>query len=68
MRFSVFFPQLQGKCQGISRKDGTRSALFLINCGVLCIVLNCIVLCIDLNFIVLCIVFVDCVVLCIVYL
>jgi hypothetical protein len=28
--FSVLFPQLQGKCQGKTRKDGTRPALFLI--------------------------------------
>jgi len=26
--FSVFFPQLQGNCQGITRKDGTRPSLF----------------------------------------
>jgi hypothetical protein len=29
--FSVLFPQLWRKCQGIPRKDGARSALFLIN-------------------------------------
>jgi len=28
--FSVLFPQLQGKCQGKTRKDGARPALFLI--------------------------------------
>jgi len=27
---SVLFPQLQGKCQGKTRKDGARPALFLI--------------------------------------
>jgi len=26
--FSLFYPQLQGKCQGITRKDGARPALF----------------------------------------
>jgi hypothetical protein len=39
--FSVLFPQLQGKCQGISRKDGARSALFLISeqcCSIHCFV------------------------------
>ena len=29
--FSVLFPQLYGKCQGIPRKDGARSAFFLIS-------------------------------------
>jgi len=28
--FSVLFPQLYGKCQGKTRKDGARPALFLI--------------------------------------
>jgi hypothetical protein len=28
--FSVLFPQLQGKCLGKTRKDGARTALFLI--------------------------------------
>jgi hypothetical protein len=28
--FSVLFPQLYGKCQGITRKDGARPALFRI--------------------------------------
>jgi hypothetical protein len=28
---SVPFPQLQGKCQGITRKDRARSALFLVS-------------------------------------
>jgi hypothetical protein len=28
LRFSVLFPQLQGKCQRITRKDGARPALF----------------------------------------
>jgi hypothetical protein len=49
--FSVIFPQLYGKCQGKTRKDGARPALFLIFlcsmhflcfsmyfCAVLCIV------------------------------
>ena len=36
--FSVLFPQLKGKCQGITRQDGARPSLFQ-NCGViLCIV------------------------------
>jgi hypothetical protein len=30
LRFSVLFPQLQGKCQGKPRKDGARPALFLV--------------------------------------
>jgi len=28
--FSVLFLQLQGKCQGKTRKDGARPALFLV--------------------------------------
>jgi hypothetical protein len=34
--FSVLFPQLQGKCQGITRKDGARPSpiFFLFNCYV----------------------------------
>jgi hypothetical protein len=39
--FSVLFPQLQGKYQGIRRKDGARSALFLISelcCSMYCFV------------------------------
>ena len=36
--FSVLFPHLYGKCQGKTRKDGTRSALFQNFCFVLCIV------------------------------
>jgi hypothetical protein len=28
--FTVLFPQLLGKCQGDTRKDGARPALFLI--------------------------------------
>jgi hypothetical protein len=36
--FSVLFPQLYGKCQGKTRKDGARPALFLIFCVVLWIV------------------------------
>jgi hypothetical protein len=31
LRFSVLFPQLCGKCHGISRKDGAQAALFLIH-------------------------------------
>jgi hypothetical protein len=34
----VLFPQLYGKCQGKTRKDGTRPALFLNFRVVLCIV------------------------------
>ena len=37
--FSVLFPQLYGKCQGILRKDGARSALFLIT--ELCCSMHC---------------------------
>jgi hypothetical protein len=40
--FSVLFPQLWGKCQGIPRKDGARSALFLINVLFVPIVLFCV--------------------------
>ena len=36
--FSVLFPQLKGKCQGITRKDGAQPALFQNFCVVLCIV------------------------------
>ena len=36
--FSLLFPRLQGKCQGITRKDGARPALFQNICVVLCIV------------------------------
>ena len=38
LRFFVFFPQLQGKCQGIARKDGALPALFQNFCVVLYIV------------------------------
>jgi hypothetical protein len=64
----VLFPQLEGKCQGITRKDGARSAFFPISCVVLCIVcVDCVVLCIVcVACVVLCIVCVACVVLCIV--
>ena len=34
----MLFPQLQGKCQGITRQDGARPALFQNFCVVLCIV------------------------------
>ena len=39
--FSVLFPQLYSKCQGIPRKDGARPALFLISelcCSMYCFV------------------------------
>jgi hypothetical protein len=36
--FSVLFPRLQGKCQGITSQHGARSALFQNCCVVLCIV------------------------------
>jgi hypothetical protein len=36
--FSVGFPQLCGKCQGKTRRDGARPALFQTFCVVLCIV------------------------------
>ena len=44
--FPCFFPQLQGKCQGKTRKDGARPPLFLIVVlfyvlFVLCCFLNC---------------------------
>jgi hypothetical protein len=34
----MLFPQLKGKCQSNTRKDGARPALFLNFCFVLCIV------------------------------
>jgi hypothetical protein len=42
--FSVHFPQLQGKCQDKSRKDGARPALFQIICYLCCSVVICVVL------------------------
>jgi hypothetical protein len=36
--FSVLFPRLWSKCQGKTRKDGARPALFQKFCVVLCIV------------------------------
>jgi len=45
-RFSVLFPQLWGKCQDKTRKDGTRSAFFQISCYLCCSVVICVVLCI----------------------
>jgi hypothetical protein len=36
--FSVLFPQLYSKCQGITSQDGARPALFQNCCVVLCIV------------------------------
>jgi len=48
--FSVLFPQLYGKCQGKTRKNGARPALFLIfGCYVYflcCSMYFCVVLCI----------------------
>ena len=44
--FSVLFPELHGRCQGITCKDGARPAFFpirIVNCVVL--VVNCVVLC-----------------------
>ena len=40
--FSVLFPQLQGKCQGITRQDGARPALFpnKLCCSVYCLCVN----------------------------
>jgi len=34
--FSVLFPQLQDKCQGKTRKDGARPALFQNGCYLCC--------------------------------
>jgi hypothetical protein len=42
--FSMLFPQLWGKCQGITGQDGARPALFLNVCVALCIV--CFVSCV----------------------
>jgi hypothetical protein len=47
--FSVLFPQLQGKCQSITRQDGARPALFQNFCVVLCIFLCCSVYCLCVN-------------------
>ena len=33
----MLFPQLYGKCQGKTRKDGTRPALFHISCYLCCV-------------------------------
>ena len=44
LRFSVLFPQLQGKCQGVTRKDGAWPALFLISelcCSTYCLCRLC---------------------------
>ena len=38
LRFSVLFPRLSGKCQGITSQDGARTALFQNCCVVVCIV------------------------------
>jgi hypothetical protein len=55
--FSVPFPQLQGKCQGKTRKDGTQFALFLIfvlfYVFLYCSMYFCVVLCIFVLFYVL---------------
>jgi hypothetical protein len=40
----VRFPQLKGKCQGKTRKDGARSALFQISCYLFFSVVICAVL------------------------
>ena len=51
-RFSVLLPQLQGKCQGKTRKDGARPTLFQISVlfyvlfVLCCSVYFCVVLCI----------------------
>jgi hypothetical protein len=41
--FSVLFPQLQGKCQGITRKDGARPALSKLDGKVVCFVCFCLI-------------------------
>jgi hypothetical protein len=46
LRFSHAFPQLLGKCQGKTRKDGARPALFQIIRTLCCSVVICVVLCI----------------------
>ena len=43
-RTTCFFPQLSGKCQGKTRKDGARPALFHISCYMCCSVVICVVL------------------------
>ena len=42
--FSVLFPQLLDKCQGKTRKDGTRPALFQSSCYLCCSVVICVLL------------------------
>jgi len=44
--FRVFFPQLKGKCQGKTRKDGARPSLFYISCYLCCSFVIYVVLCI----------------------
>ena len=48
--FSMLFPQLLGKCQGKTRKEGARPELFpifvLFPCIFLCSMYFCVVLCI----------------------
>jgi hypothetical protein len=43
--FSVPFPQLCGKYHGIPRKDRARSALYVISCVVLCIIVSIVLFC-----------------------
>jgi hypothetical protein len=47
--FSVLFPQLYDKCQGITRRDLARPAFFQNFCVVLCIVLCRSVYCLCVN-------------------
>jgi hypothetical protein len=51
----VLFPQLQGKCQGKTRKDGARPALFHTSLYVCCSVVICVV---RLLFVLFCVLFV----------
>jgi hypothetical protein len=51
----VLFPQLYGKCQGKTRKDGARPALSHIICYLCCSVVICVV---GLLFVLFCVLFV----------
>ena len=54
--FSVLFPQLSDKCQGITRKDGARSTIFPVSCYLLCSVVICVVLLFVTFYVVICVV------------
>ena len=43
--FPCFFLSCKAKCQGKTRKDGARPALFHVSCYLCCSVVICVVLC-----------------------